>query len=129
MADIAVDFDGTVVFHRYPEIGDDIPGAVETLKKLVAQGHNLILFTMRNKQELVDAVKWFHDREIPLYAVNTNPEQLSWTDSPKCFANLYIDAVGIGCPTGIEVITPGYARLFVDWEKINQILIDSGFLV
>jgi hypothetical protein len=95
----------------------------------VDKHENLILFTMRGGQELVDAVKWFHDREIPLYAVNTNPEQLSWTDSPKVHSQLYIDDHGIGCPTGIEVITPGYARLFVDWEKINEILIDTGFLV
>ena len=134
MADISVDFDGTVVFHRYPQIGEDIPGAVETLKKLVLQGHRLILFTMRSKQELVDAVKWFHDREIPLYAVNTNPEQISWTDSPKVHSQLYIDDHGIGCPCGIEIpvgaeINSANARLFVDWEKLNQILIDTGFLV
>lgn len=29
---IAVDFDGTIVEHRYPEIGREIPFAVETLK-------------------------------------------------------------------------------------------------
>ena len=29
---IAVDFDGTIVEHRYPRIGEEIPFAVETLK-------------------------------------------------------------------------------------------------
>ena len=126
--DIAVDFDGTVVFHRYPAVGEDIPGAAETLRKLQDQGHNLILFTMRSKQELVDAVKWFYDHGLRLYSVNTNPTQLGWTDSPKVHAQLYIDDHGVNCPTGIETES-GVARLFVDWEKINQILIDSGFLV
>jgi hypothetical protein len=127
MADISVDFDGTVVFHRYPEIGNDIPGAVETLKKLVAQGHRLILFTMRGKQELVDAVKWFTDREIPLYAVNTNPEQLSWTDSPKVYAKKYLDDAGIGCP----LIYPENIndRPYVDWIKVNELLIKEGFII
>ena len=31
---IAVDFDGTIVEHRYPRIGEEIPFAVETLKLL-----------------------------------------------------------------------------------------------
>lgn len=35
---IAVDFDGTVVTHRYPQIGVDIK-AVPVLKKIVDAGH------------------------------------------------------------------------------------------
>ena len=31
---IAVDFDGTIVEHKYPEIGRELPFAIETLKKL-----------------------------------------------------------------------------------------------
>ena len=31
---IAVDFDGTIVEHKYPAIGKEIPFAIETLKKL-----------------------------------------------------------------------------------------------
>ena len=40
---IAVDFDGTIVEHKYPEIGREIPGAIETLKRLAADGDKLIL--------------------------------------------------------------------------------------
>lgn len=43
---IAVDFDGTVVTHAYPEIGDDA-GAVAVLKELTDNGCRLILYTMR----------------------------------------------------------------------------------
>ena len=39
---IAVDFDGTCVTHKYPDIGEDI-GAVPVLKELVDKGHRLIL--------------------------------------------------------------------------------------
>lgn len=39
---IAVDFDGTVVTHAYPEIGDDA-GAVPVLKELTDNGCRLIL--------------------------------------------------------------------------------------
>ena len=31
---IAVDFDGTIVEHRYPEIGPELPFATETLRML-----------------------------------------------------------------------------------------------
>ena len=31
---IAVDFDGTIVEHKYPAIGKELPFAIETLKKL-----------------------------------------------------------------------------------------------
>ena len=36
---IAVDFDGTIVEHHYPEIGPEIPFAVDTLKMLIKDRH------------------------------------------------------------------------------------------
>ena len=57
---IAVDFDGTVVTHAYPEIGDDA-GAVAVLKELTDNGCRLILYTMRSGALLDKAVKWFRD--------------------------------------------------------------------
>ena len=42
---IAVDFDGTIVEHKYPYIGEEKPFAVETLKQMAADGHHLILWT------------------------------------------------------------------------------------
>ena len=32
---IAVDFDGTIVEHKYPEIGEELPFATETLRMLI----------------------------------------------------------------------------------------------
>ena len=95
---IALDFDGTVVTHAYPEVGEDI-GAVPVLKELVAQGDKLILWTMRHDQLLEDAVAWFRKHEIPLWAVNENPTQERWTTSPKIHADLVIDDSALGCPT------------------------------
>ena len=40
---IAVDFDGTIVEHRYPRIGEEIPFAVETLKLLQQEKHRFNL--------------------------------------------------------------------------------------
>lgn len=116
---IALDFDGTVVTHEYPYIGEDI-GAVPVLKELVAGGHQLILFTMRSGKLLDDALAWFERNGIELYAVNENPEQVSWTSSVKVHANMYIDDCALGCPIRFE---DGVRRPFVDWKKVREILV------
>ena len=112
---IAVDFDGTVVTHAYPEIGDDA-GAVAVLKELTDNGCRLILYTMRSGALLDKAVKWFRDREIPLYAINENPSQQRWTSSPKIHADLYIDDSNLGCPIRF---VDGVKRPVADWTKIR----------
>jgi len=112
---IAIDFDGTCVTHDYPNVGKDI-GAVPVLKWLVNEGHQLILWTMRSKGQLHDAVGWFAKNEIPLYGCNKNPNQ-SWSDSPKAYAELYIDDAALGCPLMLEPnISP---RPFVDWKRVE----------
>ena len=96
-ATIAIDFDGTVVTHAYPEIGEDA-GAAPVLKELTDNGCRLILYSMRHGKLLDRAVEWFRVRGIPLYAVNENPSQKRWTSSPKIHADLYIDDCNLGCP-------------------------------
>ncbi len=121
---IALDFDGTVVTHAYPEVGEDI-GAVPVLKELVAQGDKLILWTMRHDQLLEDAVAWFRKHEIPLWAVNENPTQERWTTSPKIHADLVIDASALGCPT---CFLDGERRPAADWRRIRELLVRMGYL-
>ena len=122
---IAVDFDGTCVEHDYPAVGMDVEGAVEVLRAMVAKRHRLILFTMRSGEKLDDAVKWFRDRKIALWAVNENPEQKEWTSSPKVYADLYIDDSAIGCP--IRFID-GVRRPVINWSKIKSQLEYDGIL-
>ena len=81
-ATIAIDFDGTVVTHAYPEIGEDA-GAAPVLKELTDNGCRLILYSMRHGKLLDRAVEWFRVRGIPLYAVNENPSQKRWTSSDR----------------------------------------------
>ncbi|GBU27820.1 hypothetical protein R84B8_01361 [Treponema sp. R8-4-B8] len=114
---IAIDFDGTCVTHEYPEIGRDI-GVVPVLKKLVAANHLLILNTMRSGVELQEAVNWFKENDIPLYGVNQNPEQKKWTQSPKVYADLYIDDAALGCPQIKDRGNSSYA----DWATIEKML-------
>ena len=118
---IAIDFDGTCVTHKYPEIGESI-GAEKVLKKLVDNDHKLILNTMRSHKKyegrdlLEEAVEWFKKNDIELYGVNENPGQKSWTDSPKIYANIYIDDAALGCPLTMDEDGNG---MHVDWKPID----------
>lgn len=123
-ATIALDFDGTVVTHAYPEVGEDI-GAVPVLKELVAQGDKLILWTMRSDALLEEAVAWFRKHDIPLWAVNENPTQQRWTASPKLHADLLIDDSALGCPT---CFLDGERRPSADWRRIREMLVRMGYL-
>jgi hypothetical protein len=114
---IGIDFDGTCVTHEYPRVGKDI-GAVPVLKKLTDSGHLLILNTMRSGKELDDAVQWFIDNDIPLYGVNENPSQKSWTSSPKVYAHLYIDDAALGCLLKMDPAVSD--RPFVNWEAVEE---------
>jgi len=138
---IAVDFDGTCVTHEFPRVGKDI-GAAPVLKELVENGHQLILFTMRSDivspksshgeihtaggNYLTDAVNWFKENEIPLWGIQTNPDQRTWTTSPKAYAQIYIDDAALGCPLQYD---EGFAeRPFVDWEVVRKVLQREGII-
>ena len=116
---IAIDFDGTCVEHDYPAVGLEVEGAVETLRALIKRGHKLILFTMRSGEKLEAAVRWFRDRKIELWAVNENPEQRSWTSSPKVYADYYIDDSALGCPI---MFIDGVRHPVVNWSKVRAML-------
>lgn len=121
---IAVDFDGTCVTHEYPYMGSDI-GAVPVLKELSDAGYRLVLNTMRSGKTEKEAVKWFKENDIPLYGVNSNPDQKSWTKSPKVFADLYIDDSALGVPL---TSSPSSTRPYVDWVKVREWLVAEGYL-
>lgn len=64
---IAVDFDGTIVEHKYPEIGRELPFAIETLKKLQQERHRLILWSVREGKLLQEAVDFCRERGLEFY--------------------------------------------------------------
>lgn len=110
---IAVDFDGTIVQHKYPSIGKELPFAVETLRQLASDGHKLVLWTVRSGDTLEEALAWCRQRGLQFYAVNSNypPGSLfsgSRNSSPKIEADIFIDDHNIG---GIP-----------DWGEIYQII-------
>lgn len=149
---ICIDFDGTCVHHEFPKVGPDVPGAVTVLKALVAAGHQLVLFTMRSDVALpvsndpsivcdpgtylTDAVNWFKDKDIPLFGIQVNPDQSTWTSSPKAYGQIYIDDSALGCPLIAKEHpwwTPGNlpyeaAKPFVNWLSVEYILVGKGVL-
>ncbi len=108
---IAVDFDGTLVEHRYPAIGKEILFAFETLRELQKQNHQLILWTIRSGKELDEAVEFCRARGIEFYAINKSfpEEKFNETDSRKIHADIYIDDRNIG---GL----PGWGEI---WHLLN----------
>ena len=118
---IAVDFDGTIVEHRYPEIGKERPFAVETLKRLINDRHRLILWSVREGKLLDDAVEWCRARGLEFYAVNKDfPEETTEHTqySRKLKADLFIDDRNVGGIADWGVIY----RMISESKTMEQVL-------
>jgi len=107
---IAVDFDGTIVEHEYPDIGKEMLFAFLTLKQLEKMGARLILWTFRHGKELEEAVEFCRKNGIEFYAVNKSyPEEIFDDNvSRKIDADIYIDDKNVGG--------------FPGWSEVWQIL-------
>ena len=116
---IAIDFDGVCVTNAFPKVGEDI-GAAPVLSALTEKGHKLILLTNRDGQTLKDAENWFMAYGIPLYAVNNNPTQQRFSNSPKVYADIYIDDRALGCPLKRDKKLS--SKPFIDWQKAAAML-------
>jgi len=111
---IAVDFDGTIVEHRYPAISKEMLFAFSTLKALQKKGHKLILWTIRTGDLLQEAVDYCRENGVDFYAVNRNyPEEvLDEKTSRKLNADIFIDDRSLGG--------------FVGWSQVWQMLHPEG---
>lgn len=120
---IAVDFDGTIVEHEYPDIGPPVPRAIRTLQDLVAAGHKIILWTMRDGEHLAAAVGYLAEHGVALWGANRNPDQ-DWSASPKAYAHIYIDDAAVGCP----LVRGGEGRPYVNWAAVRERLVADRVL-
>jgi len=98
---IAVDFDGTIVEHKYPKIGREKPFAIDTLRKLASEGHKIILWTAREGELLDDAIRFCKDRGLVFYAINSDTPTsglvfTSKVSTTKLIADVYIDDRNLG---------------------------------
>lgn len=90
---IALDFDGTLVKNKFPEIGEINPHVWQAALRAQAEGIKLILWTSRTGKVLDDAVEFCMNRGLRFDAINDNITEvkaLGW-DARKVFATLYID--------------------------------------
>jgi len=111
---IAVDFDGTIVEHKYPDIGEEMHFAFQTLKALQEQRHQLILWTFRSGKALEEAVEYCRDNGIEFYAVNKSYPEEEFDEkqsSRKIQADVFIDDLNIG---GF----PGWGEV---WRMLNPL--------
>ncbi len=123
---IAIDFDGTIADHQFPEVGDAVPGAFEWMIKFKKAGAILILWTLRSdggkhEHALSNAVAFCEANGVKFDLVNENPQ--SWTTSPKPYAHVYIDDTAFGCPL-IDNPREG-GKALVDWEKIGPVVLEK----
>lgn len=117
---IAVDFDGTIVEHRYPQIGEEKLFAFETLKQLQKLGHQLILWTYRHGTELDEAVEYCRKKGLEFYCVNKSYPEEEFDPalaSRKLDVELFIDDRNVGGFLGWSEI----------WQIINPDSIDSEY--
>lgn len=96
---IAVDFDGTIVEDKYPQVGKPMLFVFDTLKKLQQDGHRLILWTYRHGPALDAAVSFCRENGIEFYAVNSTFDGEEFNvrkQSRKINADIFIDDRNVG---------------------------------
>ena len=118
---IAIDFDGTIVTHEYPNIGTLAPMAKEVINELVAAGHKLFLWSMRSGEKLDEALIFLEDEGINIKVGNRSPAQFS--ESPKQYAQLYIDDAAVGMP-----MIKFNSSWVVNWSTLAYIFMMNGII-
>jgi len=90
---LCIDFDGTIVDHQYPAIGEIRPFAKEAINRLHDEGWYIIIWTCRCGDTLMDARKWLLDNKIWFDKLNENApvEMIGFIPSPKVYGDIYID--------------------------------------
>lgn len=99
---ISIDFDGTITDHQFPDIGEPQPGAMETMRDLIAAGYRLILNTCREDEKrrayLTEAIDFCRQHGVEFVSVNENSPEDEFRDKPgrKVYASVYIDDRNFG---------------------------------
>lgn len=92
---IAIDFDGTLVYDEFPNIGDERINFCRIVRRLQSIGIRTILWTSRTGKALEEAIAWCEDHDLYFTTVNENvPEVIELTggiDTRKVYADAYFD--------------------------------------
>ena len=130
---IYLDFDGTVVAHRYPEIGEYNEGCFEVLKKLQEAGHSIILNTSRSDfqngtiDEALFYLKKNEDQFLHPIKEHTpsklQPTEWSW-DGILLFDTMFIDDISKGIPLKKDENSNTFEM--VDWVQLDKEFEENG---
>tara|TARA_Y100000034_G_scaffold104648_1_gene131366 strand:- start:22910 stop:23272 length:363 start_codon:yes stop_codon:yes gene_type:complete len=113
---ISIDFDGTIVVHDFPRIGEPMPHAFEVMKELQEAGFKLILNTCREdhgkKKYLTEAVEFCKKHGVEFRSVNETrlEDEFRPEGGRKVYAKVYIDDRNLGG--------------FPGWLEVKKILLD-----
>ena len=95
---VAVDFDGILCRDEFPGIGAPNYSMISLVHEIIDAGHEVVLWTSRADDRLVEAVRWCEDRGLHFCAVNDNApsnraryERLYPDDTRKVYADVYMD--------------------------------------
>ena len=91
---LAVDFDGTLSFGKWPNVGPANTKLINYLLQRKAKGDKLILWTCRANEELESAILWCKGQGLEFDSINDNlPEivELYGINSRKISCDYYID--------------------------------------
>ncbi len=130
---IIVDFDGTCVENKFPELGASLPGAVETISDLLSAGHEIVIWTCRNERMLPGWQMWDtgihdglavvrywieenfggHPNRGRLFLNENTPTAVSnlGTDTRKVWGSVYIDDKNFGG--------------FPGWDKVREVYLSG----
>jgi hypothetical protein len=112
---VCIDYDNTLVECDFPRAGTEMPGAMETIRKIQEAGHFIILWTCREGEPLQTALSFLKERGFVPDAVNRHDPAAveAYLDkypgmklSRKVYAHMYIDDLNFGG--------------FPGWEKIRE---------
>jgi len=123
---IATDFDGTIFENAWPEIGAPIPGVIAYLKAQQKAGAKIGLWTCREGQMLIAAVRACRDQGLYFDCVNRNfPERIDFfhSDPRKIGADEYIDDRAVNVES---IIHPAPAWTAVE-DGLPKENLDTGF--
>lgn len=91
---LAVDFDGTLVENKFPEIGEIRQPMFDAVLRAQKRGMKIILWSCRNHESLDQAVQFCIEHGLTPDAVNENLPEVKAVyggDTRKIFASMYID--------------------------------------
>ncbi len=115
---LALDFDGTICEHDYPNIGAERELAIYVIKCLLQHGHEVIIWTCRTGNREMEAKDWLNQRGVFPTTINKNTVNnlcmFHGVDNRKVFANMYVDD---------KSFPP-----FTDWDDLLKYLCDNGIL-